>query len=494
MEGKRIGPPLSTVVTKILNSRGLRLTEGVQHSMEIHVGQDVTPLPLGLGAGDIHDLTVCPPGDLFEREAHTLALRAVDGPASSQRHDFGDVWIHVDDDASWSARELGARAYTAGNHLVFGEGQYAPENKEGQLLLAHELTHVLQQRRSGCVVIQCAEVGDTALPAGVKLIDLKTELNKKVNDAIKKARTAAKSEKNPKKKGFKVAQLVYDEIGTVHWVKKHLSLIEVWSNGLTKATTSTPGKIFDPSRSATRYAGVSFMSTGPLSPVTKVNGILVGTDKLGHFLQLGYYYFAKKHSEVTILEEHWGHDRSELGIFGLSSTGVYSNADLVANKAGEKFYEDLRKNPRMTFDIANYISEDWNEAKNPNYYADEIAKPVWKTVLSRRWSGEFTETRSTPATPVTTNLIVTGSKVTGDYDYVSATGSVVKGKIQNGTLTFKKSPAHKHAVTHVTIKYDWSQGADSGKGQWVSSNELALKGTWGVGTSHTNGGEWNLRR
>jgi len=62
--------------------------------------------------------------------------------------DFGHVRIHTGPTASESAQELQARAYTADRDIVFGSGQYAPETSAGKKLLAHELTHVIQQRGS----------------------------------------------------------------------------------------------------------------------------------------------------------------------------------------------------------------------------------------------------------------------------------------------------------------------------------------------------------
>ncbi|HTD55849.1 MAG TPA: DUF4157 domain-containing protein [Silvibacterium sp.] len=59
--------------------------------------------------------------------------------------DFSKVRVHTDDRASASARGLGAKAYTLGNHVVFASGRYAPKTAEGRRLLAHELTHVVQQ-------------------------------------------------------------------------------------------------------------------------------------------------------------------------------------------------------------------------------------------------------------------------------------------------------------------------------------------------------------
>jgi len=63
--------------------------------------------------------------------------------------DFSQVRVHTGGAAASSAEALAARAYTAGHDIVFANGQYAPHSSAGQRLLAHELTHVVQQRASG---------------------------------------------------------------------------------------------------------------------------------------------------------------------------------------------------------------------------------------------------------------------------------------------------------------------------------------------------------
>lgn len=63
-------------------------------------------------------------------------------------HSFADVQLHLSGQAQQSARDVGAEAYTVGRNLVFDSGKYAPETRAGQHLLAHELTHVVQQSGS----------------------------------------------------------------------------------------------------------------------------------------------------------------------------------------------------------------------------------------------------------------------------------------------------------------------------------------------------------
>src|SRR5712691_7865406 len=62
-------------------------------------------------------------------------------------HDFSRVRVHTDAQAAESARAVDAQAYTVGRSVVFGAGQYAPKSNAGQQLIAHELTHVLQQSK-----------------------------------------------------------------------------------------------------------------------------------------------------------------------------------------------------------------------------------------------------------------------------------------------------------------------------------------------------------
>jgi hypothetical protein len=75
--------------------------------------------------------------------------------------DFSDVRVHTDARASESARSVQAYAYTVGSDLVFQSGKYEPESDSGKRMLAHELTHVVQQR-SG-------PVAGTPAPGGIQI-------------------------------------------------------------------------------------------------------------------------------------------------------------------------------------------------------------------------------------------------------------------------------------------------------------------------------------
>jgi hypothetical protein len=63
-------------------------------------------------------------------------------------HDFSRVRIHADEPAAAAANSVNARAFTRGSNIVFARGQYSPHSQAGKWLLAHELTHVVQQENS----------------------------------------------------------------------------------------------------------------------------------------------------------------------------------------------------------------------------------------------------------------------------------------------------------------------------------------------------------
>jgi hypothetical protein len=63
--------------------------------------------------------------------------------------DLGSIRVHNDDSAGRSAQAVGAQAYTSGRDIVFAPGRYHPQTADGQRLLAHELTHTIQQGAAG---------------------------------------------------------------------------------------------------------------------------------------------------------------------------------------------------------------------------------------------------------------------------------------------------------------------------------------------------------
>ena len=78
-------------------------------------------------------------------------------------HDFGDVRVHTDGKATESAHAVQANAYTVGRDVVFRSDQWSPGTDAGRRMLAHELTHVVQQ--------QAGPVDGAPAPGGIRVSD-----------------------------------------------------------------------------------------------------------------------------------------------------------------------------------------------------------------------------------------------------------------------------------------------------------------------------------
>jgi hypothetical protein len=78
---------------------------------------------------------------------------------------FSQVRIHKDENAVQMSQQLGARAFTNGNNIYFNKGQYSPNSTSGKHLLAHELTHTIQQ--NGANTLQRSIIQKQAGPAPV---------------------------------------------------------------------------------------------------------------------------------------------------------------------------------------------------------------------------------------------------------------------------------------------------------------------------------------
>jgi hypothetical protein len=418
--------------------------------------------------------------------------------------DFSAVRIHARAEASESARALNARAYTLGRDIVFAPGQYRNDTPDGRRLLAHELTHVVQQGdREHSRFIQRAEVDDRSC-AG--LTDIKSDINTKVNTEIAAARTTAGTPIPAAAiPGFLVD--VRDRLGA-----GAISPLEAFVEALPASKRKIPPQDLK----GTKYEGVAAVNRFYLlhtlgrvhvvGAAANIAGICVGGDKLGHFFQEGHKYFLIATTPAlggTTAAAQSAGRALEIGIQGLSVTGVYSNADQEANLAGMKFYQDLAATPGMTFDIGTYISSKWSETANPSFYESAVGGVVWSNLLNGTWQGPFTRGGGTSA-PIDSRFTftVTGSAVTGSYEYPAGsptTHGTISGTITQNTTsvsgTFPGDPAVSATpVSSITINFDWVEGTAKGKGTWTSTNEQTLKGTWGSGTSTTNGGTWNLMK
>jgi len=187
-------------VQRLLHSNVEELEAGSTTIATTGFGHDFSRIPIFSPSRlpDQSKLTVSTPGDMYEQEADRVAdqvmripdsqvHRTKDGGSSEPAapgttaagtskgagqalpypvrsyfeprfgHDFGDVRIHADAKAAESARSIGAHAYTLGKDIVFAQDEYQPYMRSGRQLLAHELTHVVQQSKNSASAPNCIQ-------------------------------------------------------------------------------------------------------------------------------------------------------------------------------------------------------------------------------------------------------------------------------------------------------------------------------------------------
>jgi hypothetical protein len=403
-------------------------------------------------------------------------------------YDFGGVRVHSDARAAQSARAVNAMAYTVGSDVAFDTNRFAPETAPGRRLLAHELTHVVQQSGGGRM-LQRAE-NDT-VPNCAALTDSETDVNDKINSSLKTARAGAGTPPT----GLKVIEGVYKDLATNSRTNIGRSAIEVWASSLPVTKSVLPAQ------SATKYAGVTYQLWSTpfdiLNPTMKVSGICIGSDKLGHFFQQGATFWQTAALQGTAAAEEQS-ERSEGGGFGLLTTGVFSNADREANRQGAKFYVDLLASPTMTFAIKNYISSAWSEVDHPNYYEGSVGHQVWANTLTGSWDGHSWDKSPFADNPLSVSLVATvAGKVTGTFKVGGVTGKLLNGVIRYDTTKVRATSAFGKDTTEtpisgIHIDFDWTLGADSGKGFLDSGGERHLGGGWGRGSSNSDRGTWYI--
>lgn len=410
-------------------------------------------------------------------------------------HDFSRVRIYNDASAAESARRINARAYTVGDNIVFGQGQYAPGSVEGRRLLAHELAHTLQQAGSGQALLQRAETDDSRNQCE-GLTDVASRVNELVNARLEAARKAAPAgyEKDGDKRGSflqDAEKRLKDMEQKVHWLPEAHRF-----TFLGRATLD-----------GTKYEGAEGLSNKPneLSAIVNVGGVCVGADKFGHFFEDGFDAFKATDRKTALLQS----GDAEITFQGLGNTGVFSNADIAANLAGRDFYQALDKNPQMQFKVENYFTHRMNEGVNQSYYTRDLGKVVWKNLLESNWSGTVVFTDYEKELSVTfKNVDMAAYTFEGDYlEQAMPDGSdpwnqtlVMTGKL-GGELklwTTEVQGASKKADAvygvSMTANLDMNGGPDR-TGWFRSEGEKHLTGEWAEDDSSDSAekGVWDLR-
>lgn len=224
----------------------------------------------------------------------------------------------------------------------------------------------------------------------VELADSLDALNGQVNRAIESVVDEWNKDEPDE---LAVVYRIYTTIGGRHWVDK----LERWamsSNEVDKHPNDRySGSIYSP---APFYAKRVITLFG-VGRTIKLNDVHMGTDKIGHFLSQGrkfYKRWRKSQSERSAAERsHY----TERAIFGQLTTGTFSNADLVSNYEGHRFYRSLFEDSiipgksailrweengwviQREFDWADHVNDYWDEALNINHFDGLLFKHMRET-------------------------------------------------------------------------------------------------------------------
>ncbi|MFZ1220564.1 MAG: DUF4157 domain-containing protein [Chthoniobacterales bacterium] len=144
-------PDVPPIVQEVLRSPGRSLDSETRAFFEPRFGHNFSDVPIRVPARhSVSRLSVGPTDDYYEQQADLVAAKVMSPAPSAERSataafDFSQVRIHTGPRASASAAALGAQAYAVGRDIVFGDGKFSPHTSGGRRILAHELTHIVQQ-------------------------------------------------------------------------------------------------------------------------------------------------------------------------------------------------------------------------------------------------------------------------------------------------------------------------------------------------------------
>jgi hypothetical protein len=335
------------------------------------------------------------------------------------------------------------------------------------------------------------ETWDVPPPTGTKLADSANDINPKVNHTI----DALKGLKPPS-----LEKTVYERLGKPVPPKLYLAPIETWANALTEATSTTEGLIYNPRVEDTVYKDDSESKVFGLAPIMLVAGHYIGTDKIGHFFQLGYAeYYAKTLGPKGLSRDQAiaEGNKTEEGGFGLNNTGVYSHADIAANVAGMGFYNELGKGGgNFAFDIRKYVSDKWNEQKNSNAYGGRLSDLPRKQ-LDGNWRGTifWADGSSAPCqvslkTSLSYSLKLGDADIEGTYTYAHPKAAHTTGHLK-GTASPVRDSNSGGGIVGLTLALDWQEGAAAGKATFKTVGFNVLDGSWTRGSA---GGDWKLTK
>jgi len=214
------------------------------------------------------------------------------------------------------------------------------------------------------------------------IADSEPVLDQRVNDAI--ARVAAGWRRLEDREEF--ARQVYEDLGGLFWVD-HIERFAMKSPEIERLPQYRWRSVFHGAPIWASRVGYVFGVGGTI----RLAGSLTGTDKLGHFFSQGFKYYRSHLAGWSDQRVLWRGRFNERWLFGQLTTSVYSNADLVANYEGYRFYRSLfedgvvpgkpaiirfaggRAVVQRPFAWSDHVNDYWDEALNPSFLSPGLA-------------------------------------------------------------------------------------------------------------------------
>lgn len=223
------------------------------------------------------------------------------------------------------------------------------------------------------------------------IADSTEPLNRRVNETLQTVVARLGDQRDE----MAVVDAIYKEIGGRHWVDK----LERWamkSEQVEKLDTPRYGSVF----SGLPWYALRVTTFFGIGKTIRLNEQLIGSDKIGHFLSQGRKFYRRYRKSLSEAEAAEHSSYTERAIFGRMTTGSYSNADLVANYEGHRFYRSLFEDNivagktailrwqesgwvvQRPFDWADHVNEYWDEALNINHYDALLYKHMHQRLVT----------------------------------------------------------------------------------------------------------------
>jgi len=233
---------------------------------------------------------------------------------------------------------------------------------------------------------------DTLTDRHLPLPDVTTALDERVQDividAIATVNQQTRCRAEPQTMHHRLAHVIHARLSANELVPARRGIASMGFDRLSAwiEKGGVSRRAFDDRRDIFGSAGLRhsvLLTWAGVCSTVRVNGVLIGTDKLDHFFEEGYHQWRRGEQGVD-----WA-TSTENGWFGLKSSGTFSFADLRANADGARFFGDLLSKggvatldaagclaPATPFTWRDYVTNEYDEVHNPPVYLPLVGEAV----------------------------------------------------------------------------------------------------------------------